>query len=344
MSTRVAADPVLRRGPVAIRFDRRMLATCAGLLVALVVLITVGLCFGARWATPWDVLQALAGYGDSSVVVQQWRLPRVVAAAVFGAALGLSGAIFQSLTRNPLGSPDVLGLDAGAYTGVLLALMFGGGAAVTVSVAAGTGGLVVAGVLLLLTGTAAASGLRLVVLGIAVNAIVTALNSWLVLSAELDVAIAGTAWSAGSLNGIGWADLTVPIGAIAVLTAGLAVCARAVHQTELGDHLAVTTGVPLGRLRPLVVLIAVGLTAAVTATAGPVVFVALAAPQIGRRLARSPGIAFAPAALTGAVLLLGADVAAQVALAPIIMPVGVVTTIVGGAYLVWLLIKEARIR
>ena len=334
----------VRRGPVAVRLEQRMLMASLSLLLLIVTLMLVGLCFGVQWSSPWTVLQGLAGHGDSSVVIQEWRLPRVVAAVVFGAALGLSGAIFQSLTRNPLGSPDVLGLDAGAYTGVLLALTVGGGAAVAISVGAAAGGLLVAGVLLLLTGTAAATGLRLVVMGIAVNAIVTAMNSWIVLRAELDVAIAGTAWSAGSLNGVGWEELTVPFAVIAVLAVALLACARSVHQTELGDQLAITTGVGLGRLRPLVVLIGVGLTASVTATAGPVVFVALAAPQIGRRLARAPGIAFGPAALTGAALLLSADVAAQVALAPIIMPVGVVTTIAGGGYLVWLLIKEARIR
>ncbi|MGP2441828.1 FecCD family ABC transporter permease [Streptomyces sp. JW3] len=299
----------------------------------------LGLCYGASWASPGEVLAVLSG-AERSVVISEWRLPRVAAGMVFGAALGVSGALFQNLTRNPLGSPDVIGLDAGAYTGALFALTVLSGTSAQLAGASLLGALIVSAVVYLLSADRGFSGLRLVVIGIAVNAMVTALNSWIVLRADLEVAIAAVGWSAGSLNGVDWADLRIPFAVIAVLLALVAVRTRAVHQTTLGDALAVTTGVGLGRLRLLMVLVGVGCTATVTSVAGPVAFFALTAPQIGRRLTGAPGIPLLPAALTGAVLLQGADLVAQALLAPVALPVGVVSTAIGGCYLIWLLTKE----
>ncbi|WP_350206321.1 iron chelate uptake ABC transporter family permease subunit [Streptomyces sp. 2P-4] len=204
------------------------------------------------------------------------------------------------------------------------------------------GGLATAAAIYLLSFDRGFSGLRLVVIGIAVNAMVTAVNSWIVLRAELEVAIAAVGWSAGSLNGIGWPDLRIPFAVIAVLTALIASRAHAMHQAALGDAVAAATGVRLDRLRLLMVLAGVGCTATVTAVAGPIAFIALAAPQIGRRLTGAAGVPLLPAALTGAVLLQGADLLARMLLAPVALPVGVVSTAIGGCYLIWLLAKEVR--
>nr|WP_320773818.1 iron chelate uptake ABC transporter family permease subunit [Streptomyces sp. CRN 30] len=312
---------------------------CAVLAALTLGLGLLGLCYGASWSSPAEVLAVLTG-AERSVVISEWRLPRVAAGLVFGAALGVAGALFQNLTRNPLGSPDVIGLDAGAYTGALFALTVLSGTSAQLAGASLAGGLLVAAVVYLLAADRGFSGLRLVVIGIAVNAMVTALNSWIVLRADLEIAIAAVGWSAGSLNGVDWGDLTIPFSVIAVLLALIAVRGGAVHQALLGDALAVTTGVSLGRLRLLMVLVGVGCTATVTAVAGPIAFIALAAPQIGRRLAGAPGIPLLPAALTGAVLLQGADLIAQALLAPVALPVGVVSTAIGGCYLIWLLTKE----
>ncbi|MEV3874191.1 iron chelate uptake ABC transporter family permease subunit [Streptomyces sp. NPDC049906] len=309
--------------------------------VLLLGLALLGLCYGASWSSPGEVLAALVGT-DPSPVILEWRLPRVVAGLVFGAALGVAGAIFQNLTRNPMGSPDVIGLDAGAYTGALVAITVLSGTSAQLAVGSVAGGLIVAAVIYLLSFEHGFSGLRLVVIGIAVNAMMTAVNSWIVLRAELEVAIAAVGWSAGSLNGVGWDDLWIPLTLIAVLLALMAARAHAMHQAALGDSIAVTTGVGLDRLRLLMVLVGVGCTATVTAVAGPIAFIALAAPQIGRRLAGAPGVPLLPAALTGAVLLQGADLLAQMLLAPVALPVGVVSTAIGGCYLIWLLTKEVR--
>ncbi len=324
-----------------IRVQRRTIILVAVLVALMLGLGLLGLCYGASWSSPGEVFAALSG-ADPSVVIQDWRLPRVLAALVFGAALGVAGAIFQNLTRNPMGSPDVIGLDAGAYSGALVALTVLSGTSAQLAVGSVAGGLVVAATIYLLSFDKGFSGLRLVVIGIAVNAMVTAVNSWIVLRAELEVAIAAVGWSAGSLNGVGWDDLGIPFTVIGVLLVVLATQAYAMHQASLGDAVASSTGVRLDRLRLLMVLVGVGCTATVTAVTGPIVFVALAAPQIGRRLAGAAGVPLLPAALTGAVLLQGADLIAQMLLAPVALPVGVVSTAIGGCYLIWLLTKEVR--
>jgi iron complex transport system permease protein len=337
-----------------LRGEARAAVVAVALVLAAVAVGFAALCYGDGWSSPYDVLAALTGGGPVELVVTRWRLPRVVAALVFGVALGLAGAVFQNLTRNPLGTPDVIGLDQGAYTGVLLVLTAGGALAsglvgdgtVGIAAAALAGGLAAAAVVYLLAAGPGTdgnlSGLRLIVIGIAVNAVLTAVNTWLVLRADLDSAMAATAWSAGSLNGIDWHELVLPAAAIGCLTLLLAALARPMQQLALGDDVAATSGVGPRRLRLLLVVAGVGLTATVTAAAGPIVFVALAAPQIGRRLAGAAGVTLVPAALTGAVLLVAADLVAQAALAPIMLPVGVVTSALGGLYLLWLLSKEVR--
>ncbi|WP_433389346.1 FecCD family ABC transporter permease [Micromonospora sp. KLBMP9576] len=334
----------LRAGPVEVEVERRTAVVSSVLVVLAAGLAVLGLCQGQDWATPAEVFTALAGADGSAFVIREWRLPRVTAALVFGAALGLAGAIFQNLTRNALGSPDVIGLDAGAYTGALVAITVLNGTAGQLAAGSVAGGLLAAAVIYLLSLDSGLSGLRLVVVGIAVNAMLTALNSWIVLRAELDVAMAATGWSAGSLNGVDWAEVRLPLAVIGLFVLLLLAISHAMHQAALGDDMARTSGVRLGRLRLLMVLAGVGCTATVTAVAGPVVFIALAAPQIGRRLARAAGVPLVPAALTGAVLLLAADLVAQLLLAPVALPVGVVTTAIGGCYLIWLLSMEVKRR
>lgn len=330
-------------GPVGVAAEqRRYVGACALVLLAALLVGFVALSHGATWSPPGEVLSALVGAGDKAFVIIQWRAPQVVAALVFGAALGLAGAVFQNLTRNPLGSPDVIGLDAGAWTGALLVMVLG-----SATSGATAAGAIVTGVATALTVYALSrrngfSGLRLVVIGIAVNAMLTAFNQWVVMRAEFEVAVAATAWSAGSLNGLGWDDVAVPMALISVMAVGLGLASRTMHQAALGDEVAVTTGVRLGAHRLLLVVLGVGCTATVTAVAGPIVFVALAAPQIGRRLTRSAGVPLLAAAVTGALVLAASDLLAQTLTRPVPLPVGVVTTAVGGLYLTWLLVKEVK--
>nr|BFE29333.1 hypothetical protein GCM10010200_015840 [Actinomadura rugatobispora] len=225
---------------------------------------------------------------------------------------------------------------------MLAAITLLGGTAGGLAAGSLAGGVLAALAVYALAYRSGISGLRLVVVGIAVSAMLTAVNSWIVLRAELDIAIAATSWSAGSLNGVDWSELRLPFLLVGAFTLIIAANAGAMHQAALGDEVAATTGVGLGRHRLLIVLAGVGCTATVTSATGPIVFLALAAPQIGRRIAGAAGVPLVPAAVTGAVLLLAADLAAQTVLAPVALPVGVVTSALGGSYLIWLLIKEVR--
>ena len=325
-------------------------APVRGLLVATVVsgialvLAVVALGLGDLPLSPGEVVQALFATdgGFTSTVVRDWRLPRVLGALVFGGALAISGAVFQSLTRNPLGSPDVIGFATGAYTGALLALTVIGAGAVSASAGALVGGLLTALVVYLLAYRRGMQGFRLIIVGIAVTAVLHAANLFLLLRAQEDVAMAAAIWGAGSIALLGWPALVPAVIGLALCTPGL-LLVPGLRQLELGDDAAAAHGVAVERVRIGLVLFAVALVAIVTASTGPIAFVALAAPQVARRLAGSAGIPLVSSAAVGALLLLGADLIAQHAL-PVDVPVGIVTVVLGGVYLLTLLVHEARSR
>lgn len=336
---------LMRRGPLALRFRMRTALVCLALALATLTVSLVALCLGDLPLTVPEVISVFAGQqsGIVETVVVEWRLPRVLGAAVFGAALGVSGAIFQSMTRNPLASPDVIGLSAGAYAGGLIVIILIGGGTLPTTVGALIGGFVAAALVYLLAYRQGVQGFRLIIVGIGISAMLGALSTYLVLRARLEVAMTAAIWGAGSLNKVGWPQLLPPLIVIGVVFIALAVLITPLRQLELGDDAASSMGTRLEPARLGLVVCAVALTAVVTAAAGPIAFVALAAPQIARRLTRSAGVALAPAAFLGAFVLAASDIVAQHVLA-VPLPVGVVTVVVGGGYLIWLLIHEARRR
>jgi iron complex transport system permease protein len=336
---------VVRRGPVALRFRMRTALICLALGAATLAVSLVALCLGDLPLSVPEVISVFLGQqsGIVETVVLDWRLPRVLGAAVFGAALGVSGAIFQSMTRNPLASPDIIGLTAGSYAGALIVIIVLGGGTLPITIGALLGGLVAAALVYLLAYRQGVQGFRLIIVGIGISAMLGALSTYLVLRARLEVAMTAAIWGAGSLNPVGWPQLLPPLIVIALVCVALAVLVTPLRQLELGDDAASSLGTRLEPARLGLVVCAVALTAVVTAAAGPIAFVALAAPQIARRLTRSAGVALAPSAFLGAFVLAGSDIVAQHALA-LPLPVGVVTVVIGGGYLIWLLIHEARRR
>lgn len=316
-----------------------------GILVLATLLAAVVSLAHGEYAVPLsDVVRYLLGAeGDlPRTVVVDWRLPRVLAAALFGAALGLSGAIFQSLTRNPLGSPDVIGFNTGAYTGALIAILLIGGDLVTVTLAALVGGVATAAVVYALTLRRGTAGFRLIVVGIGVSAMLTAFNQWVILEAELETAISAAIWGQGSLNGLRWEQAAPAASILGPLLVACLFLGPRLAALDLGDDAAAAVGLRVEPTRLVALLLGVALTAVATAVAGPIAFVSLCAPQLARRLVKAPGVALAPAAVTGAFLLVVSDLVAARAFAPIQLPVGVVTVSIGGIYLVYLLLKEAR--
>ncbi|QSZ47545.1 iron-enterobactin ABC transporter permease [Paenarthrobacter sp. OM7] len=335
---------LLRNRSLSLRFDVRSILVCIPLILAALAVAVISLATGDYDVSVQQVLQAFTGDapGLAQTIVMEWRLPRVLAALVFGAALGMSGGIFQSMTRNPLGSPDIIGFNTGAYTGALIVMLTLGGGYLGIAAGALVGGILTALAVYLLAYRRGSQGFRLIIVGIGISAMLAAFNHWLILQAELEAALAAAVWGAGSLNGITW-EQAAP-AAVVVVVVGLATlaAARRMQLLEMGDDAARALGVRAEPTRLLLLILGVALTAAVTAVAGPIAFVALAAPQLARRLTRSAGITLVPSAAMGAFLLVASDLAAQRLFAPIQLPVGVVTVCIGGIYLVWLLAREAR--
>lgn len=323
----------------------RSIVVGAVLVVAIVVLGIIALGLGAYALTPAQVVEALIFLDadpQTRLVVFGWRLPRMLFAVCCGVALALAGAIFQSLTRNPLGSPDIIGFSTGSYTGAIVVMLWIGSSRY-LDIAAGSliGGAVTAAVVYLLAIRRGSVGtFRLIIMGIGVAAMLGAVNSLLMLATDVDKAMLAAVWAAGSLNGLGHDQLWPTLAILVVLLGFVAVLVRPLQQLELGDDAARGLGVGANRVRASAVFIGVALTALVTAAAGPIGFIALASPQIARRLVGGSGLLPVTSALVGAFVLLGSDVIAQ----RLGFPVGIVTVSLGGTYLIWLLAQEYRRR
>jgi iron complex transport system permease protein len=295
--------------------------------------------------TTREVVAALTGRASDPLAayfVNDVRAPRVVTALTVGAALGVAGAMFQSVTQNPLGSPDIIGFTTGAATGALVQIIVVGADTASVALGALLGGLGTAAVVYGLTHRHGLTGQRLVLVGLGVGAGLAALNTLLVVRASLVAAQTAAQWLAGSLNGVLWPRALLTLGVVAVLCAAAVACARPLSMMALGDDVCLAAGVRVQRARTACVVVAVCLVSVATAATGPLAFVALAAPQVARRLAGTPAPGLAGSALTGALVVLASDVVAQRLLAPDELAVGVVTGAVGGVYLVALLVSEWR--
>lgn len=307
------------------------------LLSAMLILAILSLVIGRIWLSPVALWQALAAGPTTDFLIWGLRLPRVVCAIAVGAGLGLSGAVFQSLLRNPLASPDVIGITQSAALGAVISLL-AGGAAMT---GAWFGGLLaMAGIFALsLSPSQGVEPRRLVLYGIGVGITAAAGLNILLTRAGDDIASEAMAWLAGSLNGRNWHDALTAVVLVVPLGAGLMAARRVLDRIELGDDLARALGIRLALWRPWLVLTAALLAAGMVAVAGPLVFVAFAAGPIARGLGRG-GPNLAGAALTGAGLVLLADLAAR-ALAPsALLPAGLYTAILGAPWLIWVLTRR----
>lgn len=337
---------VVRLAPLggSLRVAPRSVAVGLALTALLVVLLILSIGTGDYPIAPVDVVSTLLGGGDQGTrfVIETLRLPRGLTGVLVGAALGAGGAIFQSITRNPLGSPDIIGPVQGASAGAVLEILVFGGGTFAIAAGAVVGGLATALVVYLLALRHGVEGYRFVLVGIAISFMLIAVTQYLLTRASLDLAMTAQVWLTGSLNGRGWEHVQPVACALIVLLPLTAMLARPLRMLELGDEAAGALGVAVERSRVALIFVAVALVTVATASAGPVVFVALAAPQIARRLTRATGPGIGCAALTGAVLLVGADYASQRLFGDTQLPVGVLTGALGGLYLIWLLTREWR--
>lgn len=340
-------DLVLRRGGLSLRTTRRSVLVGTLVLLACLGLGVLALTLGDYGTTSGQVAAALLGRADDPLAqyfVAELRAPRVAGALLVGAALGLAGCLFQTITQNPLGSPDVIGFTTGAATGALVQIIVLGATGPAVAAGAVLGGLGTAALVRLLVGAGGLTGQRLVLVGLGVGATLAAVNTLLVVRASLESAQSAAHWLAGSLNAVLWPRVGLLAVAVVVLAVGAVTVGRQVELLALGDDVARAVGVPAERVRGIAVVVAVALVAVATATTGPIAFVALAAPQVARWWTGGalPGILVS--ALTGALLVLASDLLAQHALGARELQVGVVTGALGGVYLIGLLAVVRRKR
>ncbi|TCP57310.1 iron complex transport system permease protein [Tamaricihabitans halophyticus] len=332
----------LRAGAVALGVRNRAVLVVLGMLVAWLVLAVFAIGTGDFQLSPGGVLRTLAGDGSRAeyLIVVEQRLPRLLVATMVGAALGISGAVFQSLTRNPLGSPDIIGFTAGSATGgIVVILVFGGGQLPT-ALGSVISGALTAVAIYLLCGKDGLGGYRMVLLGVGLGVVLTGLNSYLLTRVMVEDAAQAVTWLVGNLAGRGWESVGPLAVVLVLLTPVFLVHSPGLRLLESGEQVAAGLGVAVTRVRLVLVLSSVALVAVAVAAAGPIAFVALAAPQLARRMTASPGPNLFPAAVTGALLVVLADFLGQRLLSSSLLPVGVVTGALGGIYLAWLLLME----
>lgn len=335
--------PVLRLGALSVRITPRVIVVGSIAAALLLAIIVASLFIGTSKLSLAELMAVFSGDARPSLTrsVLGRRLPRALTAALVGALLGMSGAAFQSLSRNPLGSPDIIGFTSGAAAGAVTQIIVFGGGIVATAAAAVTGGIATAILVYVLARRdGVTGGLRLVLVGIGVGAVMSALTSLLIARADVDQALLAQLWTSGSLIGRGWPHVWATLAAFAVVFPLLAWLARSLALIEMGDESAHSVGVPVERTRFAALVIAVIAAAAATAAAGPIAFIAFAAGQIARRLAPVPGVLLGLAAIVGAVLLALADLLAQNLDVGLRTPVGLVTSVLGGLYLLWLLARR----
>ncbi|WP_217133919.1 FecCD family ABC transporter permease [Leucobacter chinensis] len=339
----IVSGSVLGRRGLTLRVRPRVLAVSAIVGAILLALIVATIMLGTKPLSVPELVSVFTGEARPSLSrsVLGRRIPRAFTALCVGALLGISGAVFQSLSKNPLGSPDIIGFTAGAATGAVFQIVVLRGGMLATAIAAVIGGLVTALIVYFLARRdGVTGGLRLVLVGIGVGAVVSALSSLLIARANVTDAMLAQLWSAGSLTGRGWQHATATIIALVVLAPLLGWLGRDLALIEMGDDSAAAIGVRVERTRFIALLLAVMAAAVATAAAGPIAFIAFASGQIARRLVQVPGVLVGLSALVGAFLLVAADLLTQNLDLGMRTPVGLITSVLGGAYLLWLLARR----
>jgi iron complex transport system permease protein len=326
-----------------VRRTARRTAVLSVLAALIVAVFAASLMVGRTFYPPADVIAVILGeqVPGASFTVGTLRLPRAVLAVAAGLCFGLGGVTFQTMLRNPLASPDIIGISSGASAAAAFAIVVLGLGRVQVSVVAITSGLAVALAVYGLAFRSGVVGTRLILIGIGIAAMLDSVTAYVLSrAAEWDLQEA-LRWLTGSLNGTNWTETVPVLVALAVLGPVLLGQARDLSAMRLGDDTAAALGVRVEVTRVVVIVAAVGLIAFATAAAGPIAFVAFLSGPIASRVVGQGGSPLLPAALVGALLVLVADLAGQYAFG-IRYPVGVVSGVLGAPYLIYLIVRTNR--
>lgn len=328
--------------------DRRTLSVSGWLVAALVLAFALSMYLGDYPVPPGEIVRSLfsplTGAKNPGVdfIVLNVRLPRAVLAVLAGGAFALSGIIFQTLLRNPLASPDIIGISNGASAAAVFCIIVLGWGGTLLSFGALAGALLTALAIYVLAWRGGVSPYRVVLIGIAVAAMLTAVISYLFTRARIFEVQEAMAWLVGSLNAASFSQAApLAVAMLVLVPAGVAL-ERGLAALQLGDDTAIALGNRVELTRLGLIVVAVALSAFATAAVGPVAFVAFVSGPIARRLLKTGRNGFVPAMIVGAIVMLGSDLVAQHALPATQLPVGVVTGIFGAGFLLWLLASANR--
>jgi iron complex transport system permease protein len=340
----------LGKGSISFFIDKKALIVFLILLAATAGLFVVSTGLGDMKIGPLQVVKALFGYGEEMeiLVIHNFRLPRILISLLVGISLAVAGGILQGIIRNPLASPDILGITGGASVAVVtfLALFSNNNNALTVSinwmpVAAFIGAATVAFVVYMLAWKNGVSAIRLVLIGIGISALMKALTTLIMIKGPLYLASQANIWITGTVYGSTWQKVMILTPVTIVLVMISIILARNLNVQELGEELATGVGSSVQKQQFALLLIGTALTGGAVAFAGGISFVGLMAPHIARRLVGSAYGALLPvAALIGAILVIGADLIGRTLFSPLEIPAGVFTAAIGAPYFIYLLYKS----
>jgi iron complex transport system permease protein len=296
---------------------------------------------GESFVPPSEVLKVVFGQQSADrLVVGTLRLPRMVLGLLVGVAFGISGGLIQTVARNPLASPDIIGVSQGAGALTVGAMTFGVTSFTVLPYLSIVGGLTAAALVYAFAWRGGLHATRFVLIGIGFAIALRSITTLFITKGDVLVAQQAQVWMTGSLNGRGYDEATPLLIVLIVLLPAVAWAAYAQRTVSMDDDTATALGVRLGGVRLGLVVLGVVLASVATGAAGPVDFVALLAPQISRRMTRTAQIPLLCSALMGAVIVVLGDLLARVVLAPTELPVGVLTAAVGAPYLIWLIIRS----
>ncbi|MER8042033.1 iron chelate uptake ABC transporter family permease subunit [Streptomyces sp. NPDC094032] len=338
---RPAGYALVRAGRASFLLHRRSALVAAGLVLLLAAVSVAYLCVGERFVAPGEVLRILAGErAPAAFVVEDLRLPRLATGLMVGAAFGIAGALIQTVARNPLASPDIIGISQGAGAVTVAAMTFGLASYTVLPYLSIAGGVLAAALVYVFAWRGGLHATRFVLIGIGFAIALRSLTTLFMTKGDYLVAQQAQIWMTGSLNGRGW-DESLPLRiTLLVMLPAVLWAARAQRTVSLDDDTATGLGVRLGRVRLGLVAVGVVLASVATGVAGPVDFVALLAPQIARRTTRTAQIPLLCSALMGALVVVAADLLGRRLFSPTELPVGVLTAAVGAPYLIWLIVRS----
>ncbi|GEL78218.1 FecCD family ABC transporter permease [Tenuibacillus multivorans] len=343
----------LKIGKLQFLVNKKATTVILSLIFVMVALIIASLGIGQMKIWPFDVVKAIFGYGEDmhDLVVNQFRMPRILLAVLAGAGLAMSGAILQGIIRNPLASPDIIGITAGSALSTVGFLVIFSDRSNSLSVSiqwlplASLIGAILMGIFvyLLAMNRNGIQPVKLVLIGVGLSAAVEAVTTMIMTFGPIYTAARANIWLTGSVNGTNWSEVATITPWILGLVVILFFYTTKLNMQELGDDLVTNAGARVQRDRLILLVLATALAGGSVAFAGGIGFVGLMAPHIARRLVGSTYAALLPtSALIGGVIVLVADLIARTAFAPLEIPAGVFTSLIGAPYFIYLLFKTRK--